>query len=102
MTDTNDLLDIGEAARFLNVSETSLRRWTNAGALPCLRVGRRRERRFRRADLLAFMEHQPLRANHGESRPADGPSPRGVEDAITLTQGSHLCGFYDSDLGRAT
>jgi transcriptional repressor of dcmA and dcmR len=96
------LLDIHDAGNFLNVSETSLRRWTNAGALPCLRVGRRRERRFRRADLLAFMEHQPLRANHGEAGPADGPSPRGVEDAITLTQGSHLCGFYDSDLGRAT
>ena len=55
-TDTIELLDIGEAADFLNVSEASLRRWTNDGLLPCLRIGRRRERRFRRADLLAFME----------------------------------------------
>ncbi|HMJ17836.1 MAG TPA: MEDS domain-containing protein [Gemmatimonadaceae bacterium] len=102
MSDANELLDIHDAGDFLNVSETSLRRWTNAGVLPCLRVGQRRERRFRRADLLAFMEHQPLRVTNGEARPADVPSPRPVEEAITLTQGSHLCGFYDSDLGRAT
>ena len=59
MTDSEQLLDIEQAARFLNVSETSLRRWTNAGRLACLRVGRRRERRFRTADLLSFMESQP-------------------------------------------
>ena len=53
--DAEPLLDIEQAARFLNVSETSLRRWTNDGRLACLRVGRRRERRFRKADLLAFL-----------------------------------------------
>jgi transcriptional repressor of dcmA and dcmR len=75
-----DLLDIKQAAQFLNVSETSLRRWTNAGRLACVRVGRKRERRFRRADLLAFLEEQPAGA-----RPA-----------------SHVCAFYASDLSRAT
>ncbi|OLC08841.1 MAG: hypothetical protein AUH41_07175 [Gemmatimonadetes bacterium 13_1_40CM_66_11] len=50
-----DLLDIKEAAAFLRVSETSLRRWTNAGRLRCFRIGGRRERRFRRADLEAFL-----------------------------------------------
>jgi hypothetical protein len=34
--DAIDLLDISEAAQFLNVSETSLRRWTIDGSLPCL------------------------------------------------------------------
>lgn len=63
MSDQEDLLDIKQAARFLQVSETSLRRWTNAGHLACLRLGRKRERRFRRADLLAFMEDQPARKN---------------------------------------
>ena len=52
MSEGDELLDIEQAARFLNVSETSLRRWTNAGRLACLRVGRRQERRFRRVDLL--------------------------------------------------
>src|SRR5258706_7304685 len=68
-----ELLDIREAAALLRVSETSLRRWTNAGRLPCLRVGGRRERRFRRGDLLAFLS--------GEA--ATGPSP----------SRSHFCGL---------
>ncbi len=44
MSEADELLDIEQAAQFLNVSETSLRRWTNAGRLACFRVGRRRER----------------------------------------------------------
>src|ERR1700681_205398 len=102
MTEGNDLLDIGEAARFLNVSETSLRRWTNAGTLPCLRVGQRHERRFRRDDLLAFMEHQPSRS------PLKGPFPTAplnaslLDGSTMLTPGDHLSGFYGSDLGLAT
>ena len=78
VSEQDELLDIEQAARFLNVSETSLRRWTNAGRLACLRVGGRRERRFRRADLLAFIEEQPVLARAG----------------------SHLCGFYASELSR--
>jgi excisionase family DNA binding protein len=83
MDESEPLLDIEQAARFLNVSETSLRRWTNAGRLACLRVGRRRERRFRRADLLAFVEREPA----GSSR---APVPHGA----------HLCGLYSSDEGQ--
>ncbi len=79
VTDRDDLLDIKQAAQFLNVSETSLRRWTNAGRLACLRVGRKRERRFRRADLLAFVEEQPA-----------GAPPV-----------AHLCGLYASAQSRA-
>jgi excisionase family DNA binding protein len=102
MSDANDLLDIGEAAQFLNVSETSLRRWTNAGVLPCLRVGRRRERRFRRADLLAFMENQPSRSSRTDARAAPVSMPHPLDEPVTLTHGGHLCAFYASDLGRAT
>jgi excisionase family DNA binding protein len=86
MTDESEpLLDIEQAARFLNVSETSLRRWTNDGRLPCLRVGRRRERRFRRVDLLAFLEREPARNFR-----ASGP----------LAHGTHLCGLYSSEEGQ--
>ena len=35
----SDLLNIKEAAALLKVSEASLRRWTNAGRLACLRLG---------------------------------------------------------------
>jgi excisionase family DNA binding protein len=85
--DHEDLLDIKQAAQFLNVSETSLRRWTNSGRLACLRVGRKRERRFRRADLLIFAEHQPAAAAHGF-------------EGVTGTPGNHLCGLYASALSR--
>ena len=84
MDESEPLLDIEQAARFLNVSETSLRRWTNDGRLPCLRVGRRRERRFRRADLLGFLEREPA----GGSR------------AVGLARGTHLCGLYSSEDGQ--
>jgi|SRR6266853_4925834 len=77
MSTKPELLDIAQAAALLQVSEASLRRWTNAGRLPCLRIGGRRERRFRRADLMAFLE---------------GPSSPALV--------GHLCGWYTSDLGR--
>lgn len=102
MTDANDLLDIGEAAKFLNVSEASLRRWTNAGTLPCLRVGRRRERRFRREDLLAFMENQPSHPSLEGRFPTTPSSPSLLEGSTILIPGDHLSGFYGSDLGLAT
>ena len=36
------LLDIKDAAEFLNVSEMTIRRWTNSGKLKCYRVGGKR------------------------------------------------------------
>jgi transcriptional repressor of dcmA and dcmR len=102
MTDETDLLDIAEAARFLSVSETSLRRWTNSGALQCLRVGRRRERRFRRAHLLAFTEQQPPRLPPEISELAPISTGRPLDHPIAVTHGAHLCALYASDLGRIT
>jgi transcriptional repressor of dcmA and dcmR len=52
-------------------------------------VGRKRERRFRRADLLAFAEEQPA-----------GRGAHDVVEGTTATHGSHLCGLYASDLSR--
>lgn len=74
MTGEPELLDIAQAAALLQVSQASLRRWTNRGLLHCLRIGGRRERRFRRADLMAF-----------------------VEGRTSATPGGHLCGFYTTD-----
>ena len=102
MSEANELLDIGEAARFLNVSETSLRRWTNAGVMPCLRVGQRRERRFRRDDLLAFVEHQPSHSRGAKSFPVASSAGSPLELSTALTHGDHLSGFYASDLGLIT
>lgn len=73
-------LTIAEAAAFLRVSETSLRRWTNSGQLRCYRVGGRRERRFLREDLLAFMPH--VEESPAEPAPADSAHER------------HICLFF--------
>jgi transcriptional repressor of dcmA and dcmR len=100
MTDSHELLNIEQAARFLNVSETSLRRWTNSGQLACLRVGRRRERRFRRADLLAFAEHQPAHGGSRQSHPAGPPRQAPAIHYPEIAPGTHLCGVYSSDAGR--
>jgi transcriptional repressor of dcmA and dcmR len=92
------LLDIEGAARFLGVSTTSLRRWTNSGRLACFRVGGRRERRFRLTDLVAFLQNQPAQRHEAALAPAsDGVSIGG----ITLPFGTHLCGFYSTNKGRA-
>lgn len=90
----SELLDIHQAARFLQVSETSLRRWTNAGQLRCLRVGLRRERRFRRADLLAFMGATLEAATARQVVETRGSARIGGKD---VTFGTHLCALYDSE-----
>ena len=99
MSDSEELLDIKKAAAFLGVSETSLRRWTNSGQLACLRVGGKRERRFRRGDLLAFMETQPVA--DASSRPQSSPGPQHtIVAGIPVTYGTHLCALYGNDAGR--
>ena len=97
--DQQDLLDIKQAAQFLQVSETSLRRWTNSGRLASLRVGRRRERRFRRDDLVAFLEHHPV-DGHGPDRRHSGAETTLVGGRV-VPIGAHLLGLYESTEGRS-
>lgn len=52
---TDQLLTIEEAAQYLNVSKTSLRRWTKSEKLPCIRIGARQERRFYKSELDKFL-----------------------------------------------
>ncbi len=47
-------LDLSEAARFLGVHFTTLRRWADAGQVPCIRTPGGR-RRFALSDLQAFL-----------------------------------------------
>src|SRR5690242_20670087 len=98
--DDAELLDIKQAARLLNVTEASLRRWTNSGRLACVRVGARRERRFRRADLLAFLEEEPARRGAQSAARQAGGVPPAV--GKLLAPGTHLCSFYRSDAARMT
>ncbi len=92
-----ELLNIKEAALFLKVSEASLRRWTNSGRLACLRIGAKRERRFRREDLMSFLENReaPEAAAPPPGRPAEV-----LLEGVAIEYGNHICTLYENDLGR--
>lgn len=105
MTDVTDhkdeqLLNMKQAARMLNVSVVSLRRWTNAGKLACLRVGPKRERRFRRADLLTFLESQAASSPIARAQSGLSTVTQIQVEGVAIDHGSHLCALYESDLGR--
>jgi excisionase family DNA binding protein len=91
---SNSLLNTKEAARFLRVSEASIRRWSDFGLLPSHRVGRRRERRFAHADLVLFL-----------GKPT-GQAPPAQSEVLSLNIGgasvpirSHIAPIYSSDAG---
>ncbi len=65
---SQELLNTAEAARFLRVSQASIRRWSDAGLLPSHRVGRRRERRFNQSDLVEFLNRTEKQSS--PARPA--------------------------------
>jgi len=93
---SDKLLTTREAARFLRASEASLRRWSDAGLLPASRVGRRRARRFKEADLLRFMG-----PSQGGPSPAVTGLPRVIAmEGMAVGLGSHLGSYYSSDAGR--
>jgi excisionase family DNA binding protein len=78
------LLTIADAATLLNVSKATIRRWTNEGRLTCSRIGARDERRFRKTDLIEFI-NQSL---PGTAEPCDVPAnPLPSRDAAS----SHCC-----------
>lgn len=76
------LLNIKETAEFLNVSEMTIRRWTNKGLLKCYRVGGRQARRFKSQDLIAYLES-------GAEVSSPELVPIGVKD-FKVPDGSHI------------
>ena len=86
MPEKQRFLTITEAAEFLHVSETSLRRWTNSGKLRCFRVGGRNERRFLIEDLLAFMPTAPA--------PSEGQVAESETLSAPVSQERHICLFF--------
>ena len=92
MDKTKGLLTLEEAARYLGVSKTSLRRWTNAGRLACHRIGVRRERRFDIHMLNDFL----ARGDAGAPKAPDAGTP--VVDRLSeyarMGAQRHVCLFY--------
>lgn len=83
------LLNIKEAAEFLNVSEMTVRRWTNQGLLNCYRVGQRRARRFRSQDLMACLE--------GRSTVTDSAMVALGINGVQVPDGSHITHLSGKD-----
>lgn len=52
------LYKIKETAHILGVCEWTLRRWDNDGKLKAVRIGSRRDRRWRQSDIIKFMEER--------------------------------------------
>lgn len=98
-TGDGQLLTIKQAAEILNVSEVSLRRWTDSGRLPCLRIGGKRERRFRREDLMAFLEQPTVPSLARSGRMPAGNVEQLKLEGIAIDYGSHLCNVYDGESG---
>jgi excisionase family DNA binding protein len=82
------MLNTAEAARFLRVSQASIRRWADSGRLPVSRVGGRRERRFKESDLVAFLDRSPTQTEGAVN----------VGGAQVSAPG-HLACFYSTDEG---
>jgi excisionase family DNA binding protein len=88
-----ELLNTAEAARFLRVSQASIRRWSDAGLLPSRRVGRRRERRFSESDLVQFLNRS--------DRPSAAAQPAALNvGGVSISVPGHLATFYSTDAGR--
>jgi len=92
MDKANGLLTLEEAARYLGVSKTSLRRWTNEGRLACHRVGVRRERRFDIKMLNEFLADGDLVV--GKAVAEAGDVAQGLAEMTRGGMARHVCLFY--------
>ena len=92
---SDSLLNTEEAARFLRVSEASVRRWSDAGLLSSRRVGRRRERRFTEAELIQFLGQPTTRVEGQSGAVANTVAVGGASIPIR----SHVAPIYSTDLG---
>lgn len=88
-------LSTHEAAQRLGVSEATVRRLSDRGALPVQRVGRRGERRYKVEDVQGFEPSAPRLFT-----PGPPPPPSVTVAGRAIEAPSHLCAFYDSDASR--
>ena len=73
--DDNDWLTLGQAARFLGVAQSTIRKWSDQGRVPAFYTPGG-HRRYRRGDLESFLE----RSAGPSSKPKSGPLILLVDD----------------------
>ena len=69
MRDDSEWLTLGQAARFLGVAQSTIRKWSDQGRVPAFYTPGG-HRRYRRADLESFLDRS------GPGRPAEGGPAR--------------------------
>jgi excisionase family DNA binding protein len=92
---TARLLTIDEAAQFLSISKTTIRRWTKSGQLSCSRVGVKGERRFLKSDLEACISTQEKTVPHQFLNDISNPLLM-LTDAATRGIPRHVCLHYQT------
>lgn len=60
MNDKPKLLRIKEAAEMLGINPETLRRWDNQGRLQAVRMGKRKDRRYKLEDLQKIIETKSI------------------------------------------
>lgn len=71
-TKLESMLTIRQVAAFLHVSISTVRRWSDKGMLKCYHIGSRGDRRYRRRDVLQFLEKSTY---HLRTGPLEGRKP---------------------------
>lgn len=56
MNDNTKLIKIREAAELLGINPETLRRWDNEGRLKAVRIGKRKDRRYKLSDIQKIMD----------------------------------------------
>ena len=56
-TDEPEYLTLAQASKFLQVSQNTLRNWDRDGLLKAFRLGTRKAMRYKKADLIKFVEN---------------------------------------------
>lgn len=59
MTDTkNEIITLAEASAMLGLHPNTLRKWDNSGYLKAIRFGTRKDRRYRKSDIMKILEQK--------------------------------------------
>ena len=53
-----DILTLGQVSKFLNCHPNTLRNWDNKGILKAIRFGTRKDRRYRKVDILKMLKQK--------------------------------------------
>lgn len=70
-----ELLTVKEVCQFFNVHPNTLRNWDKSGKLKAIRIGERKDRRYKKDDLLSFFygkpkSQKPKEETKGQEKPS--------------------------------